>query len=332
MRTVSASLLLTNHYRMQISRRKYIQFKKAVIKLQASFRGVSDRRLFAAIMVETYYRKHRARRAFKMLRSSVIALQCKIRCKIAKKEVGGLKGEQKNIGKLRENNERLKMEMNSLKAMLAAQAKEDASNVAHTSELQVKQDEITKLENRVAELETQLAEEKAIIEKLEMDLRNQQDQAAGASATTTLHRKQRSGQLSPKKAAASAADTIDPSSDAGLQMPTPPSNYVSPDVLAKHKHKLSKIEQELRSEKNLRREADGEVIKLRAAINGVQLSDAEVKDLLYQKQQEAPSAKESLRYVVIKYRTRICQVDFLLVHRLSCIFICLRSRCDVLRV
>ena len=223
------------------------------------------------------------------------------------------------------------MEMNSLKAMLAAQAKEDASNIAHTSELQAKQDHITKLENRVAELETQLAEEKAIIEKLEMDIQNQKEQAEEDLATTAQHRKQRSdqlsptGQLSPKRSnqlsptkAVNSAVSIDPSSDDGLQMPMPPSNYVSPDVLAKHKRNLSKLEQELRGERKLRREADGEVIKLRAAINGVQLSDAEVKDLLSQKQQEAPSAKESLRYVIMEYRTRMCEVDHFLVNRLSC--------------
>mmetsp|Transcript_26395 Transcript_26395/g.61993 ORF Transcript_26395/g.61993 Transcript_26395/m.61993 type:complete len:468 (-) Transcript_26395:1166-2569(-) len=51
--------------------------------------------------------------------------------------------------------------------------------------------------------------------------------------------------------------------------------------------------------KKLRRDADGEVIKLRAAINGVQLSDAEVKDLLTQKQQEATGAKENLSSVEI---------------------------------
>lgn len=302
LRRASASLLLTNHYRMQISRRRFVCAKKGTSKFQAAFRGVQTRRLLAAIKVETFYRKYRRQKAFKMLRSAVIALQCKIRCIVAKKSVGGLKGEQKNIGKLRENNERLKMEMNSLKAMLAAQAKEDASNATHSKELQAKQDEITKLENRVTELENQLAKEKAKIEKLEKDLQNQKEQAAKDLASFGHHRKQRSaGQLSPKRSihlspnATSAPVVIDPSSNNGLQMPMPPSNYVSPDVLAKHKKNLSKLEQQLRVEKKLRRDADGEIIKLRAAINGVQLTDAEVKDLLIQKQQESTGGKESLR-------------------------------------
>jgi len=275
LRRASASLLLTNHFRMQLSRRKFSRARKGSVKFQAAFRGVQCRRLLAAIKIATFYRKYKAERAFKMLKSAVIALQCKIRVIIAKKAIAGLKGEQKNIGKLRQNNERLKMEMNSLKAMLAAQAKEGASNAAHDAELKAKQDEISKLEHRIAELETKLAEEKAKIAKLEKDLVDQKEHAA----------KDLASRVSPKATASPVA--VDPSAAPGAQMPSMPANYVSPDVVKHHKKQLSKIEQQLRVEKKARRDADGEVIKLRAAINGVQLSDAEVKDLLIQKQKEA---------------------------------------------
>ena len=293
LRRASASLLLTNHYRMQLSRRKFVRARKGTYKFQAAFRGVQTRRLLAAIKVATFYRKYRAEKAFKMLKSAVIALQCKIRVIIAKKAINGLKGEQKNIGKLRQNNERLKMEMNSLKAMLAAQAKEGASNAAHEAELKAKQDEIAKLEHRVTELEAKLAEEKALIEKLEQDLVHQKEQA----------KKDLVSRVSP--APRSAPVSIDPSAaaPAGVQMPSMPANYVSPDVVKHHKKQLSKIEQMLRVEKKARRDADGEVIKLRAAINGVQLSDAEVKDLLIQKQKEAAGT----RYVT-DCRTNVCLV------------------------
>lgn len=294
LRRATASLLLTNHYRMEISRRRYNRARRGTAVFQATFRGVTTRRVLAAIKLETFFRKYRCRKSFTMLRSAVTALQCKIRVKIAKKTVKGLQGEQKNIGKLKENNERLKMEMNSLKAMLAAQAKQDASSIAHSNELEVKQKEIAKLEQRVAELETQLAEEKMIIAKLEIDLENQQQITTEAMRSTGQHRKQQSsGNLSPKKLA--VVKEIDPSSLGALQMPNLPSNFVSPDVLAKHKLKISSIQDELRAEKMLRRKTDVEVIKLRAAIDGVQLSEAEVNDLLAQKLQEAPSQKGSLR-------------------------------------
>lgn len=316
LRRATASLLLTNHYRMQISRCRHVRAKKGTIKLQATFRGITTRRLLAATKLETLYRQYRCRKSFTMLRLAVIALQCRIRVKIAKKLVKGLSGEQKNIGKLQENNERLKMEMNSLKAMLAAQAKEEASNSAHSSELESKQKEITKLKERIAELETLLSDEKAIIAKLETDMKNQKEQSEAMMMSTSLHRKQRSsGTISPTKMA--AVHEVDPSSVTSLQMPNMPSNYVSPEVVAKHKHKLSKLEKELRAERMHRREADGEIIKLRAAINGVQLNEAEVNDLLAQKLQEAPSAKESLRYVSKKYRARLCAFNLFFICHLS---------------
>ena len=85
--------------------------------------------------------------------------------------------------------------------------------------------------------------------------------------------------------------SIDPAAASALQMPNMPSNYVSPEVVAKHKKHLSRLEQMLRVEKKARRDADCEVIKLRAAVNGVQLTDAEVKDLLIQKQKEAAAKR-----------------------------------------
>jgi myosin-5 len=333
LRRASASLLLTNHFRMQLCRIRFVTQKKGTTEFQAAFRGVQTRRLLAAIKIATYYRKYKSERAFKMLKSAVIALQCKIRCIIAIKFIGTLKGEQKNIGKLRENNERLKMEMNSLKAMLAAQAKQGASDAAHTAELQAKQDEIAKLESRVAELEAQLAKEKEIIEKLEKDLQNQKEQAAKHLASVGHHRKQRSAQMSPTLSPSKGTTTtvnIDPNAS-GLQMPPmAPSNFVSPEVLVKHKKTLSKLEQQLRLEKKLRRDADGEVIKLRAAINGVQLSDAEVKDLLLKKQQEAAGAKESLRYVMNKDGTKIWRFRNTSIH--ACVMFEFQGLCSGCRL
>ena len=62
---------------------------------------------------------------------------------------------------------------------------------------------------------------------------------------------------------------------------------VSPEVLAEHMAQLSRLEDELEAERKHRRAADGEIIKLRAAMGGVQLSDSDVNALL-------PKAMESL--------------------------------------
>jgi myosin V len=296
LRRESASLLLTNHYRMQISRRKFNRARKGTVALQAHYRGVATRRVLAATKVETVYRKYVCRKNFLKLKSAVIALQCRIRVKMAKKVMKGLMGEQKDMGKLRENNERLKQEMNSLKAMLAAQAKEDASNLAHTKELDAKKEEIERLEKRVAELEKQLEEEKSIIAKLESDLSTQKEQAALIAASSHAH----GSESGHRKKKSSGSVDLDAASSHHVphHVSHPPANYVSPDVLMKHKKHVAKLEEELRAERKHRREADGEIIKLRAAINGVQLNEAEVNDLLAQKLQEAPTTTETMRYVV----------------------------------
>ena len=233
-----------------------------------------------------------------MLKSATLALQCATRRRIAKKVLKGLMGEQKDIGKLKENNEKLKMEMQSLKAMLAAQAKEDASNLVHTQELEAKQKEISALEKRVAELEKQLESEKALVAKLEAEMAQQKQRMSEmvvAPSSPRGHRKSRPPSMSSPPRAESYTEI--PEGMASLQVPNLPSNYVSPEVLAKHKTNLHRLEEELSAERKLRREADGEIIKLRAQINGVELKDTEVDALLAQKLESAP-APAPRRYVV----------------------------------
>uniref|UniRef100_A0A7S1D3X9 Uncharacterized protein n=1 Tax=Cyclophora tenuis TaxID=216820 RepID=A0A7S1D3X9_CYCTE len=80
--------------------------------------------------------------------------------------------------------------------------------------------------------------------------------------------------------------------DAGVAMANLPANYVSPEILAKHEANVARLEEELEAERKLRREADAEIIKLRATINGVQLKESEVQDLLAQQLESAPPQKD----------------------------------------
>ena len=99
-----------------------------------------------------------------------------------------------------------------------------------------------------------------------------------------------------------------------------PANYVSPEVVAKHRAQLVRYEEELRAERKLRRNADGEIIKLRAAINGVQLNDSEVDELLAQKLDAEPR-KASTRYV-----SSLLLNDSVISPRSSrCVWSCLRQ-------
>lgn len=108
--------------------------------------------------------------AFSKLKSVTVALQCCIRQKIAKKEFAQLKLAQKDMGKLKENNEKLKMEMASLRAMLSAQAASDAGKKEGEKAIAEKQKEIDRLEARIKHLETELEKEKENVKKLENDL------------------------------------------------------------------------------------------------------------------------------------------------------------------
>lgn len=278
---------------MQLNRRKYNRAKRGTSKYQAAYRGFTTRRFLAVIKIQTFKRMFTRKRNYRKLRSAVLALQCRTRVRIACKVLKSLQGEQKDIGKLKENNEKLKMEMQSLKAMLAAQAKEDAQNFKHSSELEAKQREIDRLEKRVAELENLLSSEKATVEKLESELKAQKE--IGAADRHSSHRLNTApgqyGKSPHHEARVSDAEL------SSMAMPGMPSNYVSPEAVAKHKAAVTQLEDELESERKMRRDADGEIIKLRAAINGVQLSDSEVEALLAQKLQA--SSKKMERYVFV---------------------------------
>lgn len=229
-----------------------------------------------------------------MLKSAVIALQCKVRVKIAAKVLKGLMGEQKDIGKLKQNNDILKKEMQSLKAMLAAQAKEGASNTLHEKEIQTREKKIADLEKRIADLEKELAAEKHTVEKLEADLEVQkqmgrQSVAAPGSPTRTSHVRGSSAQLS-------ASDI------SRLSMPSMPANYVSPEVVEKHKKHVARLEETLKAERNQRMEADGEIIRLRAAVSGIHLNEAEISAMVEEKQAATQKAAAA-RYVSILHRS-----------------------------
>mmetsp|Transcript_6672 Transcript_6672/g.19028 ORF Transcript_6672/g.19028 Transcript_6672/m.19028 type:complete len:1577 (+) Transcript_6672:249-4979(+) len=289
LRKGTAALLLTNFFRMQISRHKYNRAKKGAVTYQAVFRGFQTRRFLAAIKIQKFKRMHTRRKNYRKLKSAVLSLQCKARVIIACKVLKGLKGEQKDIGKLKENNEKLKSEMQSLKAMLAAQAKEDASNSKHAKELEEKQRAVDKLEKRVAQLEHMLASEKAKVERLEADLKTQKEKAAADLANRgSMHRGPPSPPGSPmhKHKSPHHQPRVSDAELQSMSLPNLPSNYVSPEVVAKHKASVSRLEQRLTEERKLRREADGEIIKLRAALNGVQLNDSEVEALLEQRMQQ----------------------------------------------
>jgi len=223
----------------------------------------------------------------------MLSLQCRERKRVATAVMNELKKEQKDVGKLKQNNEKLKTEMASLRAMLAAQAKEGESEARNARELDAKQAEISRLERRIAELEHELQESKKVVDKLEGDMKNQANQFAA-------EREQLEQRAHYSANTAKRASTVMPSSPMGKGRKTPDAALaplpegekgitVNPELLAHQRAHVQKLEEQLETEKKARRDADGEIIKLRAAINGVKLKDSEV-DALLGKQQAAAQA------------------------------------------
>lgn len=277
-------MLLTKVFRMLIARRSFNRAKRGTVRYQALLRGYNLRRVLAAIEVEKYFRRYAAHKRFVKLKSSVLALQCATRSRTAIKILTELKKEQKDVGKLKANNEKLKEEMASLRAMLAAQAKESAAGEAHSRELEEKEKRIAELEKKIADIEKELEAAKKLVEKLEADIARQLEESKldKEQLKNLQHRQRRSQPQAPDSPVARHKRRTS-SSGSMPQIPLPegiPADYVSPDVLAEHRARVATLEEELEAERRVRREADGEIIKLRAAINGVKLNEEDVKALL----------------------------------------------------
>lgn len=272
---------------MLIKWRAYNRLKRGTIQFQALRRGYDVRRAQATIKAQTKFRSFAARKRFTMLRSAVIALQCQARTGVAKKVLFSLQREQRDVGKLKQNNEKLKEEMASLRAMLSAQAKEGAANKAHEEEIAKKEDQIASLEKKIAALEKELEAAKAKVESLEKESVAQKEEIdKGKDQMKKLQVANRQHKRSSSKDESSTAIRRQLSGDMGLPdgaMSNLPSNYVSPEVLAEHRSKVARLEAELDDERRSRRETDAEIIRLRAKINGVELKEEDLNDLLQQK-------------------------------------------------
>eukprot|EP00545_Synedropsis_sp_CCMP1620_P000127 CAMPEP_0119012202 /NCGR_PEP_ID=MMETSP1176-20130426/6142_1 /TAXON_ID=265551 /ORGANISM="Synedropsis recta cf, Strain CCMP1620" /LENGTH=1668 /DNA_ID=CAMNT_0006965121 /DNA_START=239 /DNA_END=5245 /DNA_ORIENTATION=+ len=310
-----ASQLLTNNLRMQLSRRSFNKKRRGTIQFQSATRGRATRKILASIKVQTFVRMLKLRTVYRYIKSAVLALQCQLRVRIATAALGELKKEQKDVGKLKQNNEKLKSEMASLKAMLAAQAQSAASTNQSQKEMLKKKQEIELLERRIKKLEVELEREKELVKGLEEKMAKQKDafdkekthlkqthaHEMTIAASTSLRvsgppspHSPRHTRESPKLGSHRKVDSIDET----VMMPNLPadysnlpSNYVSPEVVAQHKAMVAMLEDELDSERKLRTEADGEIIKLRANINGVELKESEVQELLAQQLAAVPPRK-----------------------------------------
>mmetsp|Transcript_9012 Transcript_9012/g.13072 ORF Transcript_9012/g.13072 Transcript_9012/m.13072 type:complete len:1706 (-) Transcript_9012:256-5373(-) len=299
LREAQASQLLTNTFRMLIYKRKYIRARFGTTKLQGVYRGFSLRRNLAARKIQTHVRMCRHHSAYKKLKSASIAVQCASRRRVAKNVLKSLMGEQKDIGKLKENNEKLKSEMAGLKAMLAAMAKGDAQQEESDERLKEREQEIAVLEKRVSELERQLEHEKSVVADLEKKLAKEKEKSA--KQLLQLHQQSHmpvrqqpppaqeqqyqhmngQGQEEEQENIPQSANII-PEPVNIVSQPVISSNTmssanvsVSAELLAEHNARVARLEQELAQERHSHKIAEKEILRLRAAINGASLGEGE---------------------------------------------------------
>jgi myosin heavy subunit len=291
-REEAAGALLTKNFRMLIVLRRFNRAKNGTILLQSLYRGYATRRVLASIKIQAQYRMRKQHHYFTIIRSATIALQCRQRKGMATKVLAALKYEQKDIGKLKENNEKLKLEMASLKAMLAAEANSSATKAASEKVLLAKEEELMKLEKRIAELEAELEKEKEVVKKLEKKLKNEKNQSVKREEEISVLRQQNQNMKNSAAPFPPSSPVQSPTRKQLKSQPITPAKtketsevvlverQVDPLELAQQKAFVTKLEHDLERERISRRNADGEVIRLRAEINGVKLNDDEVAALI----------------------------------------------------
>ena len=303
LREAQASLLLTNTFRMQINRRKYVRARSGTVLLQARYRGRTVCKNIAATKIESTYRMHVHSSAYRKLRSATIALQCCARRASSKKAFEQFKREAKDMGKIKQHNEKLKMEMASLKAMLQAQAASDAGKAESEKAVEEKQKEIDALEARIAVLEAELEKEKENVKKMENDLNVQkesnkrlsqdlqyQKELVAQAPQTPMHRKHSRGKSLNEDLAAPASPL--PQSAAHERVASAPAEQlvdavvightITPEALAQHRAEVARLEEQLEEERRMGRTARIEVKNLRAAMADKGVSSAEVTASTYE--------------------------------------------------
>ena len=292
---------------MQINRRKYVRARRGTVRLQAQSRGRTVRKVNAATKIESSYRMHVRSSAYRKLKSATIALQCCARRASSKKIFDQVKREAKDMGKIKQHNEKLKMEMASLKAMLQAQAASNAGKAESEKAVEEKQKEIDRLEARIAELEAELAKEKENVKKLENDLNVQKgsntrlsqdlqyqkelvSRAGAVSPTTPLQRKHSRGKSLNAAPESSTPQTHSRGASAPAEQLVDAvvvGHTITPEALAQHRAEVARLEEQLEEERRMSRAARIEVKNLRAAISenkgvvdGVTASTYEISDAI----------------------------------------------------
>ena len=167
---------------------------------------------------------------------------------------------------MKQNNEQLKAEMASLRAMLKAQADGAASKQLNAAELEEKEEEIKRLTARVKQLEELLEQEKATVEKIKAELRDRptvEVPVPAKSAVVPIP-----GSPEPHKNINQSGKQDEKTSS------------VDSKVLEEHKIIVDRLEKELAKEKSAHRLVDAQLVQLKAKMAGVELTQDDFEGFL----------------------------------------------------
>jgi myosin-5 len=195
-RCYKAAVKIQSVMTMFSAQQKFLRFKYSLIKLQASFRKVKAvrfyrqiRRFRAAVKLQSFYRSKLSQRRYLRFRWGVVILQNRLRKTRSIKLLKKLKIEAKDLGKLQQNNENLKKEIDEIKLKAAQERerlREDAEHRAKELAAKLKQEEEEKSRVIMAQLTAKLEAEQKLREEAEVKLKEAAAAAAAAAASAVV--------------------------------------------------------------------------------------------------------------------------------------------------
>lgn len=171
LRRLKASLSIQRCLRKFLCRYRYLKYRAALISLQSHFRRLTASKMVKSLLVlrntirlQKHARMMIAKRSFTKMVKAIITLQCRIRMRISKRHLRELKAAAKDIGRLQQSNESLKLEIEMLKAKAAEDAKRLQEQIRLETEarnVQLREQERETLANIVENLKSSLEREQA---------------------------------------------------------------------------------------------------------------------------------------------------------------------------
>ena len=158
-RRLNAALRIQTGFRRHLHFRRFRGLLSAVLSVQKCFRGKVARRAVTAMLrdrqatrLQARMRALSARYKYRKLICAIVALQCRLRCKRSKVVLRDRRAAARDVGKLKQNNEAMKQEIERLRA--------EAAQATALSKLQAKQEEEARLKESMAKASESLEEVK----------------------------------------------------------------------------------------------------------------------------------------------------------------------------